>query len=1090
MQTILKLFYDRVEQHPDHLLYNFLDRAGRTTASYTYADFLQRTTDVAVHLRRSVTLEPGARVLLLYPPGLEMICAFFACVRLGMIPVPVYPPSGRGFDAALAKMNYIATDCGAAAVLTERSYFWSLKVNQARSRIASFSLRKNRLAKMHWVVSDDAQKNTSAHLVEGHSDILFLQYTSGSTNHPKGVMVSHENLLSNCSALDYQPVGVSWLPQYHDLGLIGFYLFFALKGGTTYGFSPLDFIERPALWLETIAKVQATASAAPNFAFEYCLRPDKMAPENLAGLDLSSLRFLMTAAEPVRPHIYRDFITKFEPHGLDPEAYFAAYGLAEFTLAATNFGRQVDAFDAERLKQNQAVIAPANAAQDDAKELISCGAPVAGAKVKIVGLNDDFRALPDGAVGEIWLSGASKSKGYWNRPELSQATFEARLKGQSEDEPGWLRTGDLGFLRDGEVYVCGRTKDLIIIRGHNYYPQDIEAIVEGDSAIRKGCVAAFAHDDDAAEHLVIVAELKNPKQLPDVGRIQGALQRSLGIAAERFVFIRARTIPKTSSGKIARHQALSQWLNNSLERLEEVQPSAYERIDSTLKPSRHSAGSFGAVFEHYGLTGEETGTLGDAGLDSLRIAEFTHDLKAVLEHQGSDDLSDAVDLRFIIKIAVCELFELLVDVGELAPQSKLRFKRRVLALQREHQDHEAELMRSDTELRINMATLSEQLKPQDSSDGVVLLTGGTGFFGPFILKSLLEQQGDDVFVLLRAADEAVGMERLRQAIASVGGTSVGNWEQRVRPICGDLAQANLGLASTQWDQLAQQVHTIYHNGALVNYLFDYATMRDANVGGTHEVIRLSMSGRAKVLNHISTTFIFGWSVKETLNEADTNPEMEHLDFGYSQSKWVSEQVVLNAMQQGLQARIFRPALLSPSLTGGGYNFDISIRMLAFMLKHRIGTTAQNQISLSPADLAADNIVAIASLPQSVNTTFHVTRDRYSTMRDVTSILARLTDQEFENLPMKEFVPEVIERCGKADLLFPLLNFLVRSVDKITAMEFKRYDSSNFQKFRAQATQGVEDPTLEDVVLGILRFMRAHQIGEVPSPDSQRSVRHV
>ena len=295
--------------------------------------------------------------------------------------------------------------------------------------------------------------------------------------------------------------------------------------------------------------------------------------------------------------------------------------------------------------------------------------------------------------------------------------------------------------------------------------------------------------------------------------------------------------------------------------------------------------------------------------------------------------------------------------------------------------------------------------------------------------------------------------------------------------CGDLSAANLGLSSTAWRTLAEDVHTIYHSGALVNYLLDYQTMRDANVGGTNEVVRLAMSNRAKVLNHISTTFVFGWSVQPALFETDTNAGMEHLDFGYSQSKWVSEHVVRDAMRWGLPARIFRPALLTPSLHGGGYNYDISIRMLAFMINHGIGTTAQNQVSFSPADLAAGNIVAISRVPDSVGGTFHVTRDDYASMGDITTILSELTGRTFRNYALPAFVPEVIERCHSGDILFPLLDFLVRSVDNITAMEFKRYDNSNYRRFRDQAVAGRADPPLHDVVLGILRFLRKHRLVE-------------
>ena len=296
------------------------------------------------------------------------------------------------------------------------------------------------------------------------------------------------------------------------------------------------------------------------------------------------------------------------------------------------------------------------------------------------------------------------------------------------------------------------------------------------------------------------------------------------------------------------------------------------------------------------------------------------------------------------------------------------------------------------------------------------------------------------------------------------------------PICGDLSQPNLGVSTANWTFLSENIHTIYHNGALVNYLLDYASMRAINVGGTRDLVRLALSRRPKILNHISTTFVFGWSSRDTLFENDNNQDMELLDFGYSQSKWVSEQIVLNAMRQGLSARVFRPALITPSVSGGGYNFDIAIRLLAFMLKYGMSTTAQNQVSFSPAELVADNVVAISNVPKTVGKTFHVTRDTYSSMLDITGILGELTQKRFSNYALDEFVPFVIERCKKDDLLFPLLNFLVRSVDNITAMEFKRYDNHNCRQARAQSLFSKEDPPLEDVVLGIVRFMRRHRIG--------------
>lgn len=1076
MRSILRQLYQWTERNPDKVLYAFLDVEGRTTESYSYAQFLQRTTDIASHIQRTAPMVPGERVLLAYPPGVEMICAFFACVRLGLIPVPVYPPTGHGFQAAFEKADFIARDCEAAAVLTERSYYWSMKLNETRSSVTTLSFKRPNVSRLKWIVSTDAATGVRADFSDAHSEVLFLQYTSGSTSEPKGVMVTHDNILENCEAVvDHLPTGVSWLPQYHDMGLIGYYIFFALRGGTTYGFSPLDFIQRPALWLETISKYRGTASSAPNFAFEYCLRPDKLPAATFEQLDLSSLRFLMTAAEPVRGNVCLDFIRKFAPYGLDPKSLFAAYGLAEFTLAVSNYGRTIKAFDRAALRQHIVEPAGPDTVAADTTTLVSCGRALGRTEVKIVDVTVSPRAAGEREVGEIWVRGPSKCRGYWRRPELSASIFEARLPGDPEGGPTWLRTGDMGFLHDGELYICGRSKDMLIVRGLNFYPQDIEAIVEQDDRVRKGCVAAFACRGESRETLVVVAELKNSKRAPEARELNLRLLQGLGVVASSFVFIEARTIPKTSSGKIVRHLVREGWLEDRLHVLSQID-SENEADDPGIEQSR-------AWLRRFGLSGNETWTLPDAGFDSLKLVEFTQALKEQLEMRGECDLSQAVDLRMLQKIAICELFVLLDQIAASAPHAKLRFQRALSDLGREQRALETEMMRRDTRLRFDVADLRTASATTPAGQGAVLLTGGTGFFGPFLLSSLLEQGTDDIYVLVRAS-AGDAMRRIREALVSIsadGTSSPNEWEHRVRPVCGDLSKPNLGLSVASWRHLAENVHTIYHNGALVNYLLDYQAMRETNVGGTNEVVRLAISHRAKVLNHISTTFVFGWSVQETLGEGGTNAGMDRLDFGYSQSKWVSEQVVRDAMRRGLQARIFRPALLTPSVHGGGNNFDIAIRLLAFMINHGIGTTAQNQVSFTPADVAAGNIVAISRVPESIGATYHVTRDEYASLSEVTAILGELTGQTFHNYALPAFVPEVIKRCHAGDILFPLLEFLVRSVENISAMEFKRYDNRAYRHFRDESAFGRPDPPLPDVVVGILRFLRKHGLVNAGGP---------
>jgi thioester reductase-like protein len=1056
--------------HPDKLLYSYLDVNGNPIESYTYASFLHRVEAIAGYLWQEGRFAAGDRLLLAYPPGLEMICAFFGCVRAGLIPVPVYPPSSRGFQSALYKMVHIAKDCQAAGILTSRDYQTSLKTNLARSGVSASGIDVDYISGLPWIATEDFVDAIADRPAVNHSNILFLQYTSGSTMEPKGVIVTHENILDTCPlVIDHSaPVVVSWLPQYHDMGLIGCYLYPALKGGTTYGFSSTDFIQRPILWFDAMTAYRATATAAPNFAYDYCLRAGRLSKESLEACDLSSLRVLMCAAEPVKADTYTRFLEAFQAYGLKSESFYVAYGLAENTLAVSLGGRNIVSVNKRALSLGTARMTSEVSEIDGATQIVSCGTPLPGLDVKIVDPEGHFPLKPE-RTGEIWVAGSGKCRGYWNNPELTLKQFRARLVDDTPYDDGYLRTGDIGFFHGGELYVCGRIKDMIILRGQNYYPHDIENVVEKSSGlIRHNCVAAFQIQEDSEPALAIVAEAKNPRALPDARKIAAAVRNYLNVEVAVISIIAPRAIPRTSSGKIMRHKTKQMWQRGQFSVLSDFSREK-DAGNSLCDSDMHS--SFAELKAKYNLTGKESYNLVEAGLDSLDLVVFVHELKELLKDKGAEMLARQVDIGVIQRVGVAELFGL-AEKLKLAPDEALVHLRHSLAAFREEQRAaEKQLMSNDRKLIFEPPV--PMPLPETPVLNQVLLTGGTGFIGPFLMKSVLEQTRAKIYVLVRSSDEKQGKQRLRDAMESIGPCAVGlmeMFEARVIPVCGDLGQPKLGLTQDEWDFFASEIDTVFHNGATVNYLFNYDLMRDANVLGTNEVVRLAFEGRPKEFNYVSTTFVFGWAVKSVLNETDLNENMELLDFGYSQSKWVAEQVVVDARSRGLSARIFRPALVSPSVTGGGNNFDIAVRLVAFMVNHGIGVDTLNQVSFVPADIVANNIVAISTTRGTANKTYHVTRDDYSNMMDITGLITKATGRQFETFRLPDFVPELIRRCRKEDLLFPLLDFLVGSVDNISAMEFKRYDSSSYQKARDASVWGKADPSLEDTVNGILKFM--------------------
>ncbi|NQZ76889.1 MAG: AMP-binding protein, partial [Ekhidna sp.] len=806
--TRIQDFLDQwVEKFPEKLLFEFLDLNGVSQERYTYAEFDRASRIIASNLAKDYDFKKDDRILITYPPGIEMICSFFACVRLGLIPVPTYPPTSSGFQAAYYKMEHIANDCGAAAVLTNGDYYWSLKLNLDRNNISA----KTKLSKIPWINTSQYTKESEVTGYEKESSFLFLQYTSGSTTDPKGVMISHENLISNTNAvLSKPPIGVSWLPQYHDMGLIGYHLFMIVKGGTNYGFSTLDFIRRPALWLELISKHKATHTSAPNFAYDYALQPGKIPDDTFENLDLSSIEMMMSAAEPVRVDIYEKFYEKFKSRGLPKDAYCAAYGLAENTLAVSNYGTTSVKLRTDSLKNHEFELA--NGEDERVTQIMSCGAPLAEQVVKIVD-PDKCIDLGEDKIGEIWLDGPCKGMGYYRKPEVNKEVFAAKLvDSNGSASQSFLRTGDLGFMHKGELYVCGRVKDMIIIRGANYYPHDIEEIVENSNkTIRSGYVAAFPIEDDGEEKLVIVAGIKNKNKIPDHDLIADQIREKLNIIPSNITFTTTRCIPRTSSGKIMRSKAKQLWTAGELEVIEN---HAMVEVDTESAAPRLKDTPFAEIFAKYNLRGDETYSLVHL-LDSLDLVVLIHDVKELLKDHGAEKMSSEIDARLLQEISVSEFFNLMEQFRNSSYLAINKLKKTILKLQKEHNAFEQKRMVEDTKLTFVME--KPVYDPEHLKSGKILLTGGTGFLGPFILKSLLEQTDETIYVLVRGESDEKARARLLEAfsMSSIPEESfLEEFNKRVIPTCGDLSKPNLGLSNEKWDQLANEVHTIYNNGAL------------------------------------------------------------------------------------------------------------------------------------------------------------------------------------------------------------------------------------------------------------------------------------
>jgi amino acid adenylation domain-containing protein/non-ribosomal peptide synthase protein (TIGR01720 family) len=564
--TLVEVLRGWTAEDPAPLAYRFLADGEADEQSWSRGELDRRVRVIAAHLL-ALGAE-GKRAVLLYAPGLDYVAGFFACLYAGVIAVPAYPPDPSRLNRTLPRLQAIVADSQAEIVLTT--------ANIAAMAQFLFAQAPD-LREKSWIATDALPPGNEGQWRDPGvtaDTIAFLQYTSGSTGTPKGVILTHRNLIHNlgiissCMKFSRETVMVSWLPPYHDMGLIGGILAPIYNGGSATLMAPVAFLQRPYRWLQAVSRYRATISGGPNFAFDLCAA--KISPAEREALDLSSWRVAFSGAEAVRAGTVERFIEAFTPVGLRPEAIFPCYGLAEATLIVSGGDVEqrpaVQVVDPIALDLGRVELVPAGG-----RDIIGCGKNLGDQEIAIVDPQTQQRVRP-GEIGEIWVHGGSVAQGYWKRPDETEQTFAATLP----DRPGrhFLRTGDLGFFIGEELFIAARIKDLIILRGRNHYPQDIERTAEeSHPALRRGCSAAFSLDAGGEERLGFAIEIERGLT-PDEATLEAIYTAIRNAVAEThdarphtIVLLKAGSIPKTSSGKIQRRECRAGTLNHSLAEL-------------------------------------------------------------------------------------------------------------------------------------------------------------------------------------------------------------------------------------------------------------------------------------------------------------------------------------------------------------------------------------------------------------------------------------------------------------------------------------------------------------------------------------------
>ncbi len=584
--------------------------------SLSFGELARRAKAIAARLQAVVG--PEDRVLLVFPPGLDFVTAFFGCVAAGALAVPAtYPKPKR----PMPRLTAIAEDCQAQIALTTSQTLATLDLPRVAPELASLS----------WICVDTIRASEAGSWRPPQLSAdrpVFLQYTSGSTSQPKGVVVTHRNLLVNLEMIRQgfglpwiepptQPgSGVFWLPAYHDMGLIGGILSPLYTGGHSVLMAPTSFLQRPIRWLRAIHRYRALVSGGPNFGYELCCR--KITPEDCEGLDLSSWQLAFCGAEPIRAETLAKFIEVFGPYGFRESAFYPCYGLAEATLLATgSMGpRRPKVLRVSKEKLAERLVVPVIDENDPhGQPLVGCGHGLLGEEVRIVEPQTCCE-VPPGVIGEIWIKGPNVAAGYWNKPEINRKLFQARLAPHG-DGP-YLRTGDLGFFYDGELFVTGRLKEMIIIRGRNYYPQDIELTAQhAHPVLIPAAAAAFSVEVDGEERLVVVQEVdrcyRNVDLREVVRQIRRAISEEHDLDVYAVVLIRQASLPRTTSGKIQRLlckekflsgqlRVVLEWRRKELSALSHLRLRGGVRAESASSSPRHDGDHLAVPGGHDGNT--------------------------------------------------------------------------------------------------------------------------------------------------------------------------------------------------------------------------------------------------------------------------------------------------------------------------------------------------------------------------------------------------------------------------------------------------------------------------------------------------------
>ncbi|MDC0747146.1 AMP-binding protein [Polyangium mundeleinium] len=944
----------RAEARGDELALGFLDDGEEVSASLTVAALDARVDDVAAALVERFPEE--ARVLLLFPPGIDFVVAFLACLRAGRVAVPAIPPDPHKPARSLARLGHLVAHAAPAGVLS------TAVILPYRPILAD---AVPALAGLPWI-DVTAVPRVRRRVEDPRGDgLAFLQYTSGSTAAPKGVRVLRSNLSHNLHVIHgvaptIPRASVSWLPQFHDMGLIEGILLPLDGGWPAWLMPPWVFLERPLRWLRAIERFGAMRSGGPNFAYDLCVR--KIDPAARETLDLSCWAQAYCGAEPIRASTLAAFAEAFAPSRFSARSWFPCYGLAEHTVLAscrTHAPFTVERLSAAALARGEAE----EAAGERTIDVVCVGEIPPLVTVRVVD-PETRRPLPDGRIGEIWLQSESVADGYWGDTEATRGVFGATLACPDGEAGPFLRTGDLGYRRGDRLFIVGRQKDVLIVRGENHHAHDVERTAEGaHPAIRRGCVCAVLREDDTEggePRAVVVCEVDDRLDEAGYAAVIAAVHRVVSFEHGIFVdvaLVPKHTLPKTSSGKLQRRA--TEALLRAGEIKTPVCPPPVSDLASGEGSPLHAAHL--VLARVTGLSLDEIDIDAPPArlpLDSLKAADAAAALGDLLGRPISLDVwGRASSLRALVE-----------GRGML-----------------------------DAPWREDLERPVPRSRPRRSGGGTILVTGGTGFVGRAVVAELVRRD-NRVLVLARGAKGTSGL-------------------------AGDVSLPKLGLGEDRYRALVAELDAVVHVAGAVNWVLPYSSLAPTNASGTAEVIALCAVAGARLV-HVSSQIVChdGAAASGDVLGDDEPPaalraRLPHLPLGYASSKAVAELLVDRARQEGLSATIVRPSLVLGGRDGEASVDDVVALLLRACVEAGAAPDLDFPFSVCPRDHLAR---VLADLVETGPALVHV-GDESRGLREVVAWLA-LAGYDVALMPWEAWLARVealgLHRRGALRGLWP------------------------------------------------------------------------